>query len=308
MKIVRNFKNISEKDQNSVLTLGNFDGIHLGHQEILNNVRRIAKNQGLKSALLTFEPHPLKVINPAKATNIRLLTLSQKLQVIQENSLLDLIFLVNFNQQIANLEAEDFVKNILVDKLRIKHLVIGYDFVFGKNKKGNSELLEKLSKKYNFAFTKIGASKDSNQKTYSSTNIRRFIYDGKIESANLMLGRNYQVKGTVIKGKQLGKTIGFPTANIMPRAHIITPKFGVYKAIVKLANKESYKAVVNFGIRPTFDDTQPIFEAHIFDFNKDIYDQKLTIELLEFIREEKKFSSKEELIKQINKDCQIAKN
>jgi len=303
MKIIRNFNHINPELKNSVLTLGNFDGLHLGHQKMLEKVRNIASANNAKSALLTFEPHPAKILAD-KNWDMRIFNPAQKLNFLRTENLVDIVFVLNFTKEIANLNAEDFVKKILIDCLKIKHLAIGYDFVFGKNKSGNADLLEKLSTIYNFSFTKIDAVKDEAKNIYSSTNIRKLILSGDVKAAGERLGKNYQIQGIVVSGNKKGREIGFPTANIIPKSGIIKPKYGVYKALVKLsAEEKKYPAIVNFGIRPTIDGSKPLFEAHIFDFNRDIYGKKIIIEFLDFIREEKKFSSLEELKKQIEKDC-----
>ncbi|MFT7087210.1 MAG: riboflavin kinase/FMN adenylyltransferase [Rickettsiales bacterium] len=301
MQIIRDFKNMKPEVQNSVLTIGNFDGVHLGHQEILNNAKRIARSENLKSALLTFEPHPLKVIKPNQFNDRRLYSLSQKLNFLQQNSLVDLVFIESFNQKISNLSAEDFVREVLVEQLKIKHLIIGYDFIFGKNRVGDANLLQKLAGIYNFSFHQIAAKSSSLDQVFSSTKIREFLLAGDVKSANKMLGRNYQICGTIIKGKQLARSLGFPTANFLPRKDLIKPKFGVYKSKV-LIDGVGHKAILNFGIKPTFAGDKPLFEVHIFDFNSDIYGKKITVELIDFIREEKKFNGIMELREQIKKD------
>lgn len=305
MQIIRNFQNINCELQNTVLTIGNFDGIHLGHQQILNNIKEIANKANLKSALLTFEPHPIKIINPKQHLDIRITSLSQKLHFLREKKLVDIFFVNSFDQKLANLSAEDFVGDVLVAKLKIKHLVIGYDFIFGKNRSGDANLLEKLAKKYGFAFDIIPAQKDPAGQIYSSTLIRQLLDGGNVLAAHQILGRPYQVSGLVIKGKQLARSIGFPTLNLLPRAHIIKPKLGVYKSRVIIDNKP-YQSIVNFGIKPTFNLDEPLFEAHIFNFNQEIYGKKVVIELLDFIRDEKKFSGINELQAQIKKDCALA--
>ncbi|MFT6106679.1 MAG: riboflavin kinase/FMN adenylyltransferase [Rickettsiales bacterium] len=307
MQIIQNFHNIDPKLQNSVLTIGNFDGIHLGHQEILNNAKIIASSENIKSALLTFDPHPLKIIRPEKKFNRGLFSLSQKLDFLKEKDLVDAVFISQFDEKLANLSAEDFVREILVEKLKIKHLIIGYDFIFGKNRVGDANLLQKLAGIYNFSFHQIAAKRNHNDQVLSSTKIRNFIESGDLKSANKMLGRNYQICGTIIRGKQLARTIGFPTANFLPQKDLIKPKFGVYKAKV-FVDKKDYSAILNFGIKPTFNGSEPLFEVHIFDFNQEIYDKEIVVELIDFIREEKKFSGIEELKTQIQKDVKEVLN
>jgi riboflavin kinase/FMN adenylyltransferase len=300
MEIIRNFNNINQAFTHSVLTLGNFDGIHLGHQNILKTLRQLS--QGAKTALLTFEPHPIKIINSSQPIDIRIISLAQKLRFLKTNNLVDIVFLANFTRQLADLEAEIFVQELLVQRLKIKHLVIGYDFVFGKNRRGDADLLEKLAGFYGFGFTKIGASKNLQDIIYSSTAIRKALIAGNVKTANSMLGRPYAIQGIVISGQRLARNLGFPTANILPKFNLLKPRFGVYKAQV-LLNQQRLPAIVNFGIKPTFLGQEPLFEAHIFNFSEQIYGQKITIELLDFIRPEQKFAGIEELRLQIKKDC-----
>jgi riboflavin kinase/FMN adenylyltransferase len=307
MQIIRDFQNINPEFQNSVLTIGNFDGVHLGHQEILNNAKRIASSENLKSALLTFDPHPLKIVRPEINFNRGLFSISQKLAFLRKNDLVDMVFISKFNKKIANLSAEDFVREILVEKLKIKHLIIGYDFIFGKNRVGDANLLQKLAGIYNFSFHQIAAKNSLDDQVCSSTKIRDFIENGDVKSANQMLGRNYQITGSVIKGKQLARSIGFPTANFVPKEGLLKPKFGVYRVNV-LVDKKEHRGILNFGIKPTFNGLEPLFEVHIFDFNCDIYGKKIVVELLNFVREEKKFSGIEELKMQIQKDVEMVVN
>ncbi|MFT6077581.1 MAG: riboflavin kinase/FMN adenylyltransferase [Rickettsiales bacterium] len=301
MQIIRDFQNITPELQNSVLTIGNFDGVHLGHQEILNNAKRIASSENLKSALLTFDPHPLKIIRPESNFDRGLFSLSQKLDFLKKKDLVDVVFVSNFDERLANLSAEDFVREILVEKMKIKHLIIGYDFIFGKNRVGDANLLQKLAGIYNFSFHQIAAKHNLDGQVFSSTKIRNFIENGDVKSAKQMLGRNYQITGSIIKGKQMARTIGFPTANFLPKKDLIKPKFGVYKAKVLIDEKE-YSAILNFGVKPTFKASEPLFEVHIFDFDHEIYDKEIIVELIDFVREEKKFSGIEELKGQIQKD------
>ncbi len=307
MQIIRNFQNLTADLQNIVLTIGNFDGIHLGHQEILNNAKQIAVSENLKSALLTFEPHPLKIIKPDQIFDQKICSLSQKLSFLKESKFVDAVFISSFNQDLANLSAEDFVQTVLVKKLKIRHLIIGYDFIFGKNRSGDAKLLQQLAGIYNFSFHQIAARSDSESQVYSSTKIRHLISSGDIKIVNQILNRNYQISGTVIGGKKLARTLGFPTANFLPKKDLIKPKFGVYKASVLLDGVE-YCAILNFGIKPTFKGFEPIFEVHIFNFDQQIYGKKITVELLDFIREEQKFNSIEELQLQIEKDTRRVMN
>lgn len=288
------------------LTIGNFDGIHLGHKEIISEVKRIAKNENLQSALLTFEPHPDSFFNQNLKNDFRLQNLGQKLKTLQ-NEEINYAIILNFNQSLANLSAQDFIEKYLVNSMNVKHLIIGYDFSFGKNRQGNVALLEENAKKFGYKITKIAAKK-SNEEIVSSSKIRNFIKSGNIRKANELLGQNFSVNGDVTFGKKIARQIGFMTANIRAKSGIIQPKFGVYKALVRIKNSsQKLPAILNFGIKPTlFDEKEPIFEVHIFNFNDEIYGQKIEIELTDFIREEKKFASIEELKQQIIQDCNLA--
>ncbi len=320
MQIIRNLQNLNYNSQNIALTIGNFDGIHLGHQKILRFLRKISLEKNLKSALLTFEPHPLKILQQnqpngqiySEKVNQRIFSLSQKLKFLQQDNLIDVAFIQSFNFQLADLSAQDFIEQILVKKLKIKHLMVGYDFIFGKNRQGNCALLEISAARYGFSFQQIPAVLDSNQQTYSSTIIKKLIMAGNIQQAGKFLGKNYQVSGVIIKGRQLANNLGFATANFLPKKDLIMPKFGVYQAMVCLENKR-YPAILNFGIKPTIHKlfkensvNQPIFEVHILNFNQNIYGKKIIVELINFIREEQKFNCLEDLKQQIKQDINLS--
>ncbi len=308
MDIIRNLKHIknsSRKRQGTVLTIGNFDGIHLGHQEIIAKVKEIAQQNDLNSAILTFEPHPASFFNLPKRQDFRLSSLSQKLKILQENEFNQAIILP-FNKNLANLEAEEFVY-ILSAQLNIKYLIIGHDFIFGKNRAGNFDLLKRKASEYDFKLINIAAF-CKNDQICSSSLIRQYLKNGLIKEATNLLGRNFSLNGYVKIGLNLGHTLGFPTLNIAPKPHIIQPKFGVYTVKINI-NGVIKSGVMNFGLRPTVaQGLTPLFEIHIFDFNQQIYGQKVNFELIDYIREEKKFPSLDALKQQIIMDVNIAKS
>ncbi|MBM5782184.1 MAG: bifunctional riboflavin kinase/FAD synthetase [Pelagibacterales bacterium] len=309
MQIIRNLNQSKITNSPSLaLTIGNFDGLHLGHQKIIEEIKEIASNQNLKSAVLTFEPHPQSFFQKNKNENFRIYNLSQKLKIFQENKI-DYFILLPFNQTLANVEANIFVEDFLIKKLNIKHLSIGYDFTFGKNRLGNFNLLEEKSRQFSFSLKQVPAlTKDSN--ICSSTLIREMISKGNIKQANTLLGRNFNVSGIVNFGKQIARQLGFPTANILSLPHIIKPKYGVYKTITHILHlNQKFFSITNFGIKPTFNNstTQELFETYIFDFSQNLYGKKITVEFVDFIREEKKFSSIEDLKNQIELDVAAAK-
>ncbi len=300
MKIIRHL------NQNSrpalALTIGNFDGVHLGHRKIITEVKKIAKEKNLTSAILTFEPHPVSFLRPNQTKDFRITTLSQKLKIFQQQEI-NRVILLSFNQKMASLKAEDFIKEILVKSLNIKHLSIGYDFIFGKNREGNFKLLLEASKQFNFELEQISALEKSNQ-ICSSSIIRKFISEGKITEANKFLDSNFIISGIVNEGRKLANQLGFPTANLATNPQMIKPKFGVYKTNVFIPSlNKKFSAITNFGVKPTIEKSiLPLFETHILGFNQNIYGKKIEVELLDFIREEKKFESLDELKRQIKID------
>ena len=291
------------------LTIGNFDGIHLGHQAIIKNLKEISKQRNLASAIMTFEPHPLAFFNDNKKIDFRISTLKQKIRILQKYKI-DYLILQNFNKKFADLSADFFIKNILEKTLSIKYLLVGYDFTFGKNRQGNFKDLEGA----NFILEEVNPIKvkiDNQNLTCSSSLIRSLLKSGDVKNANKILGHNFTIEGEVIHGKELARSLGFPTLNLNCKSQQIQPKFGVYKSFVRISdNTEKLLSITNFGIKPTIDnkESQPLFETHILNFNRDLYGKKIIVELEDFIREEKKFSSIENLKNQINLDINTLNN
>jgi riboflavin kinase/FMN adenylyltransferase len=302
LKIIRNLNQIKESLPALALTIGNFDGVHLGHLEILREIKKIAKEKNLRSAVLTFQPHPIFVLRPEKPRDFLVGSFAQKLKIFVEEKI-DYVIALPFSKNLAEITAENFAKEILVEHLNVKHLAVGYDFTFGKNREGNFKLLEEKSKKFDFDLSEISVVKNG-EETCSSSNIRKLISEGKIIEANKLLGRNFAVCGIVNEGRKLASQLGFPTANVKPKPHIIKPKFGVYKTetfIPYLGKK--FPSITNFGVKPTVANiTTPLYETHIPNFSQNLYGKKIRVEFLDFIRDEKKFASLEELKKQIELD------
>jgi len=306
-KISSNFNRssiLNEIDSKGLcLTIGNFDGVHLGHQAIISRLKEIALQKNLASAIMTFEPHPLAFFNDNKKIDFRISTLKQKIQILQKYKI-DYLILQNFNKKFSDLSANFFIKNILEKTLSIKYLLVGYDFTFGKNRQGNFKDLEGA----NFILEEVNPIKvkiDNQNLTCSSSLIRSLVKSGELKNANKILGHNFTIEGEVIHGKKLAQNLGFPTLNLNCKSQQIQPKFGVYKSFVKISeDSEKLLSITNFGVKPTIDnnESQPLFETHILNFNRDLYGKKIIVELEDFIREEKKFSSIENLKNQINLD------
>ena len=303
MKIVREFENYTENTP-KVLSLGMFDGVHFGHISIINLLKSVAQENNLETAILTFWPHPRKVFNPND--EIKLLnTLNEKLNLL-ENANLDVVFLKSFDENFRNLTGEEFIRQILVQKLNVKHIIIGHDHVFGKNKSGNFELLQKLSKELDFVVQQLDAVKEG-EFNISSTKIRNCLANGNIIGANKMLGYHYSVSGKVIDGKKLGRTIGYPTANIEVDELKLLPKKGAYIVEVYVKNK-FYKGMLSIGTNPTVNGDKLTVEVYILDFNKDIYGDEITVKFRDFLHEEIKFESLEKLIERLDEDKKLTEN
>jgi len=290
-----------QNEKPSVLTIGTFDGVHLGHQKVLKRLQK----DGLSSVVLTFFPHPRMVLFPEE--DIKLIqTIAERCEALAKSKV-DHLIIHPFNQDFANLGAEDFVKKILVDKLKIKKIIVGYDHRFGKNRSANFDDLVNFGKKYHFDVEKIEA-KEVDDQTISSTKIRRAIQNGDMQMAKDYLGNPFSISGQVVKGKSLGRTIGFPTANIyIKERYKLLPKNGVY-AVQSQIDDVSYFGMLNIGHNPTTDDSGFFIEVHFLDLDFDLYGKILKIEFIDFVRNEIRFNSIEDLTKQLILDKTTVKD
>lgn len=288
-----------------VCAIGNFDGVHLGHQLILKKLKKEATLYKLPSVLLSFFPHPLKVLFPKK--DIKLIcTWEQKHREIQKHSI-DYLIEIPFDENFAKISAEEFVVEILLKKLNLKKVIVGRNFNFGYKKSGNTNLLKKLGKKYGFSISII---KPLNYKgnNISSTNIRNLLFKGKIEQANEMLGRFYSIKGKVIEGMGRGKNIGIPTINLKYYNDLLLNE-GIYSGYTIIGkNKKKHISAISIGKNPTFDGKEISIEVNLIDFDKDIYGEEVEIYFFSKLREQKKFKNVEELVINIKKDIEIVKS
>jgi len=290
---------------NAVVTTGTFDGVHVGHVKIIKRLVEITKKIGGESVLLTFWPHPRVIVSPSNDDIKLLTTIDEKSEIIAKLGI-DHLVILPFTREFSELSSEQYIEDILTKGLGTKVLVIGYDHRFGKNREGGIDYLLKHSDRFKIKIEEIPRQEIENI-TISSTKIRNAIINGKVQIANELLGRPYSFSGHVVKGRQLGRTIGFPTANVqVQKNYKLIPKNGVYACKIILRNQE-YKGIMNIGNRPTVDGIGRTQEVHIFDFNDDIYGEILKVEIIEFIREEIKFDSIEKLVTQIKLDCEIAK-
>ena len=304
MKIVQNTSNFSIKDQTYV-TIGTFDGVHFGHQKIIEKLVQEAKKANKKSVLLTFFPHPRMVLQ--KEASLKLINTIKERANLLEKTDLDYLIIHPFSKEFSRMSALKFVRDILVNQLNIFKLIIGYDHHFGKNREGNITQLTEYSHVYNFRVEEIPAQ-DIDSVSVSSTKIRRALSAGNIKTANNYLGYNFMLNGTVVNGKKLGGTIGYPTANIdIKETYKLIPKTGVY-VVQSTIDKKIIFGMMNIGNRPTVNGNHQTIEVHFFDFNQDLYHRNLNIELIYFLRDEQKFDTIDSLVRQLKKDEEIARD
>ena len=291
--------------QKTIVTIGTFDGVHIGHQKIIKELIEEAKSSNKKSVLLTFFPHPRMVLQ--KDTSIKLINTIDERAKHLNNLGLDYLIIHPFSKEFSRLTALDFVRNILVNQLNTSKLIIGYDHHFGKNREGNIEQLTEYSHLYDFTVEEIPAQ-DIDDVSVSSTKIRKKLAEGKLKTANDYLGYNFSLTGKVVKGEQLGGKIGFPTANInIKEDYKLTPKTGAY-IIKSCIDNTTVFGMMNIGNRPTVNGINQTIEVHFFNFNSNLYNQNITIELLYFLRDEQKFNSVNDLITQLKKDKETSFN
>ncbi len=296
-------------DKKSYLTIGTFDGVHLGHQTIINQLVSESRTDDTRSIVLTFEPHPQTVINPKRMPDIQILTTLAEKREILDSLGVDLLIVAPFDEAMANLTAEEFVQQILIDKIGFTKMIVGHDHVFGRNRSGNHQTLMTMAPYYHFTVERVEAYK-SHRVLINSTLIRKLLYEGKIDQATQYMGRPYQLSGKIIKGDGRGRSIGIPTANLKPsNRNKLIPMSGVYGTIVNI-DGASYRAVTNIGHRPTFYgyQTQSVIESHILNFNGDIYEKELTLRFINRIRDEFHFRSKDELVQSIRNDIAFFEN
>jgi len=303
LKVFKNFNDYSAQKP-LALSLGMFDGVHLGHKCIIDELKKIGAENQLETAILTFWPHPRFVFNPNE--DLKLLNTLDEKKLLVDKYGINNLFLKEFDEEFRNLTGEEFVRQILIDKLNVKYLIIGYDHSFGKNKSGNFELLQKLSKELDFEVEQMEAI-NIHENNISSTKIRNALLAGNIVEANEMLGYSYSVSGKVVHGKKIGRTIGYPTANISTESIKLLPKKGAYIVEVYIKG-QPYKGMLSIGTNPTVNGDALTVEVYILNFNEDIYDQEITVKFRDFLHEEIKFEGLEKLIERLDEDKRLTEN
>jgi len=308
MEIIKGIENLRRPLRNPVVTLGNFDGVHLGHQKIFQRVKEEALKRHGEGVVITFEPHPLKVLAPEKF--LPLLAPFRKKMMLIEKSGIETVLCIEFSPDFSEMTPLEFIQNILVKKIKVKRVVIGYNYHFGKGQRGDAQTLKDAGKVYNFDVEVVEALKIG-PTIVSSSKIRELIQHGEIEEASTLLGRDYPIIGKVVEGAKRGQTLGFPTAN-MEISDELYPKAGVYAVEVEW-HQQRFNGLANVGFNPTFHPEKigggkPIsFEVYILDFNLEIYGEEIQVSFKRRIRDEIRFESTTQLIHQIQKDIQWAK-
>ncbi len=304
MDIIVGIENIREKLQNPALTIGNFDGVHLGHKTLFKKVREWAGRLDGQSAVMTFAPHPLEVLQPRNGPAF--ITLHERKMELIAACGIDVAIVVPFTMEFAQISATDFVEDILVDRIGIRAIIVGYDYRFGKNREGDLAFLERMGERHDFQLEVVSGIHMEGV-VVSSTMIRQLIQDGRLQDANRLLGRPYEISGEVVRGRERGgRLLGFPTANIRTASQA-SPKTGIYAVEVEMDGTE-YLGAANLGYNPTFGgDTELSLEVHILDFNDNIYGKPIAVRFIERLRDEKRFSGPGELAIQIRKDVEKAR-
>jgi len=307
MRIFRHFETLPDDARGAVIAIGNFDGVHPGHQAVIREAGLIAKDSGRPWAVLTFEPHPLKLFAPDQPP-FRLTPFRAKAKLIEKLGV-DQLIAQRFNKAFSQVEAKDFVINALVQGFGASHVVSGYDFVFGKGRSGHCDLLLQMGAEQGFGFTAVNAIEDAGGEVYSSTRVRDRLLAADPRGAAAVLGRDFEIEGRVTAGESRGHAIGFPTANISLGSYQ-RPVNGVYAIRAGIENGADIQwmdGVANIGVRPTFGGETVVLEVYLFDFNDDLYGQRLRVRLIDFLREEKKFDGIDALKAQIALDCDDAR-
>lgn len=302
MRITRGIKNYTERLTSPVLTLGNFDGVHLGHQAIFKKVVERAKELGGTSVAFTFEPHPLKVLAPERSP-LLLNTFHGKMRLF-DTAGIDVVICANFTRTFADQHPEDFARDVLHKLIQVKEVYVGYDYAFGKGREGSISSLKEMGRTHGFAVGVIDPVVIEGR-VVSSSIVRELLAGGQVEEASRLLGRRYSIEGEVVHGSRRGHTLGFPTANLKTPNEVI-PGFGVY-AVLGTVDGRVYSGVASIGIRPTFDSGPVSIEVYLFNFEEDLYGKEMEVTFVKRIRGEKKFPDAEALIRQIRKDVEDAR-
>jgi len=298
LRIVHGWKHLAPADRGAAVALGNFDGVHLGHQQVIAGAAAAAKAIGAPLAVITFDPHPRRLFQPAEPA-FRLMTTDQQARALDALGV-DLLYVLAFDFEMANFSDRAFVEQVLHEGLGVRHVAVGFDISFGKGRTGSPEAMKAYGAELGFTVSVAEAVGEGAEK-YSSTGVREALRDGRPETAAAILGRPFAIEGVVRRGQQLGRTLGFPTANVFMVDYVV-PKLGVYATRTRLPDGRVYAGVANIGNNPTTGEVETRLEVWLFDFDEDLYGQVIETELIAFLRPEEKFASIDEMVVQIRRD------
>ncbi len=303
MELVRGLYNLRARHRGCVATIGNFDGVHRGHQHMITAVRAAAIRVGLPAAVITFEPTPREFFE-GDAAPARLTRLREKLEALASYGV-DRVLVLRFDRRVQAMGATEFVERLLVDGLGVRHMVVGHDFHFARRREGNLALLQEAGRRHGFTVEEVGRYMDEGERVSSSL-VRDALGRGDLERARKLLGRPYRMAGRVRRGAQLGRTLGFPTANLALHRKVV-PLWGVFAVRVSGAGLADHPAVVSLGTRPTINGTEPLLEVHVFDFDGDLYGRYLDVDFILRLRDERRFETIDALVAQMHRDAAAAR-
>lgn len=297
-RIIHGWKHLGDADRGAAVALGNFDGVHKGHQSVIAGAAAAAKATGAPLAVITFDPHPRRLFQPDEPA-FRLMTIDQQARALAEMGV-ELLYVLNFDFEMANFSDRGFVEHVLHEGLGVRHVAVGFDISFGKGRTGSPEAMKSYGAELGFTVSVAEAAGEGAEK-YSSTAVRAALREGHPEAAAAILGRPFAIEGVVRRGQQLGRTLGFPTANVF-MADYVVPKLGVYATRTRLPDGRLVPGVANIGNNPTTGEVETRLEVWLFDFDEDLYGQVIETQLIAFLRPEEKFSSIDEMVLQIRRD------
>ena len=298
LKVIHHWKGLTEGDRGAAVALGNFDGVHRGHQRVIAQAAKGAREHGCPLGVISFEPHPRRVFQPDQPT-FRLMTPHQQARAL-ENLGVDRFYILNFDYEMASLTDREFVEKVLVGGLGVRHVAVGFDISFGKGRSGSPEAMQAYGEEFGFTVSVAEAVGTDGEK-FSSTSVREALRDGHPEAAAAILGRPFAIEGVVRRGKQLGRELGFPTANVMLGDYVV-PRFGIYATRTRLPDGREIAGASSIGVNPTTGEEDPKLEVWLFDFDEDLYGQQIETDLIAYLRPEEKFETVELMVEQIRRD------
>ncbi|MBA4793142.1 bifunctional riboflavin kinase/FAD synthetase [Phenylobacterium sp.] len=304
MRVIRDWRGLSARDRGAAVALGNFDGVHRGHQKVIAQAAEAARRLGAPLGVISFEPHPRRIFQPNEPA-FRLMRPAQQARALEALGV-DLFYILPFDEEMKNLTDREFAREVLHEGLGVRHVAVGFDISFGKGRTGSPATMSAYGEEFGFSVSVAAAVADKEGEKYSSTGVRDALRDGRPEVAAAILGRPFAIEGPVQRGRQLGRELGFPTANVQVDDYV-QPKFGVYATRTRLPDGREVPGVANIGVNPTVGEVAPVLEVWLFDFDEDIYDQTIETDLITFLRPELKFDGLDAMVEQVMRDAAQAR-